>query len=202
MKEKGRSNRNSSTVGVMEHYTIGPETSRLQHRAFTVDDAEAFFTLNGNPDVMRYTGEPLLPSIEAAQQAIADYPDFDEIGYGRWACVLKETQAIIGFCGLKYLSDFDVVDVGYRFLPEYWGRGLATEACRASLEFGFRRLGLDQIAGFVDPDNAASIRVLEKVGMQFDGELFYDDELTFRYVTRQDVAAKNSVNSNGEAGGI
>ena len=166
----------------MEHYYTGPETNRLQHRAFTVDDAEAFFALNSNPDVMRFTGEPLLSSLHEAKQAIANYPDFDERGYGRWASVLKETQTIIGFCGLKYLPDLDAVDVGYRFLPQYWGRGLATEACVASLNFGFNTLGLDQIIGLVVPENAASIRVLEKAGMQSNGELSLDGTVVLRYV--------------------
>ncbi len=129
----------------MKHYRTGPETKRLHHRVFTVDDAEEFFVLNSNPDVMRFNGEPLVPSLEVAIDAIAGYPDFDEVGYGRWACVLKKTQTVIGFCGLKYLPDLDAVDLGYRFLPEFWGQSIATEACRASLEFGFRELRLDQI---------------------------------------------------------
>ena len=70
---------------------------------------------------MRFTGEPLIPTLDAAKQAIASYPDFDKFGYGRWASVLKETQIVIGFCGLKDLADLDAVDVGYRFLPPYWG---------------------------------------------------------------------------------
>ena len=163
------------------HHKAGPETSRLQHRAFTVDDAGAFFALNSHPEVMRFTGEPPLPSLEAAREAIASYPDFDTVGYGRWACVLKETRTIIGFCGLKYLPLLDAVDVGYRFLPEYWGRGLATEACRASLEFGFDTLQLERIVGLVLPENVASIRVLEKVGMQADGRVVDDGELVLRY---------------------
>jgi RimJ/RimL family protein N-acetyltransferase len=52
---------------------------------------------------MRFTGELLLPSLDAAREAIKNYPDFDTTGYGRWACVLKETNTVIGFCGLKYL---------------------------------------------------------------------------------------------------
>lgn len=166
----------------MEHYRTGPETKRLQHRAFTLDDAEAFFALNSNPDIMRFTGEPMLSSVDEARTAIASYPDFDERGYGRWASVLKETQTIIGFCGLKYLADLDAVDVGYRFLPQYWGRGLATEACIASLDFGFNTLRLEEIIGLVLPENAASIRVLEKAGMQPNGELFLDDTVVLRYV--------------------
>lgn len=168
----------------MESYTIGPKTERLEHRAFTLEDACPFFTINGNPDVMRLTGEPLLPSLDAAREAIANYPDFDNVGYGRWACILKQTRTIIGFCGLKYLSDLDAVDVGYRFLPEHWGQGFATEACAASLDFGFNTLHLDEILGFVLPKNVASIRVLEKVGMQRDGEVRYDGLLALRFVKR------------------
>ncbi len=169
----------------MLRYRIGPETKRLVHRPFRADDAEAFFALNGNPEVMRLTGEPLTDSIEAASNAIANYPDFDTVGYGRWACVLKETQQVIGFCGLKYLTDLNATDVGYRFLPEFWGRGLATEACAASIDFGFNRIGLKQIIGLVLPENAASIRVLEKSGMQKQGEFDYDGTIAVRYtITR------------------
>ncbi|PAY16154.1 GNAT family N-acetyltransferase [Rhodopirellula sp. SM50] len=168
----------------MNSFTIGPETERLEHRAFTVDDASEFFALNGNPDVMQWTGEPILTSLEAARDAIANYPDFDEVGYGRWACILKQTGMIIGFCGLKYLPELDAVDVGYRFQPEYWGCGFATEACSASLAFGFETLLLDEIVGFVLPKNVRSIRVLEKVGMQPDGELMYDGLLALRFVKR------------------
>ena len=67
----------------MNHFIIGPETQRLEHRAFTVEDAEAFYALNGNAGVMRLTGEPVLRSVDAAREAIANYPDFDEVGYGR-----------------------------------------------------------------------------------------------------------------------
>lgn len=165
-------------------YTTGPETARLEHRAYTIDDAPEFFALNSNPEVMRLTGEPLLPSLDAAKEAIVQYPDFDEVGYGRWACVLKQTREIIGFCGLKYLPEMDAVDLGYRFLPEYWGHGFATEACEACLVFGFDTLRLRESFGFVLPENVASIRVLEKVGMQPDGEVIYDGLLALRYIKR------------------
>lgn len=170
----------------MKQFRVGPETSRLTHREFTVDDADAAFALNSNPDVMRYTGEPMLESVEAARQFIAEYSDFDRIGYGRWACVLKESETVIGFCGLKYLSDLDVVDVGFRFQPNCWGRGLATEACRASLDFGLHTIGLDRILAFVMPENNASIRVLEKAGMQFDGDFDYDGIMTLRFVKQRE----------------
>ncbi|MCA9054180.1 MAG: GNAT family N-acetyltransferase [Planctomycetaceae bacterium] len=169
---------------------LGPETERLRHRAFEIDDADALYALNSDPRVMRYTSEPLLPSLDAARTGIANYPDFDVVGYGRWACILKETQAVIGFCGLKYLPELDAVDVGYRLLPTYWGRGLATEACRASLSFGFETLGLKEILGLVLPENIASIRVLEKSGLKFDGETMFDGTTVLRYVSRRDSAER------------
>ncbi len=170
----------------MRSHRIGPETERLLHRAFTVADAEAFLALNGDPEVMRLTGEPPLRSLEEARAAILGYPDFDERGYGRWACVLKETGRIVGFCGLKYLSELDAVDLGYRFLPDHWGRGLATEAGRASLGFGFEVLGLDRIIALVLPENLASIRVLEKLGMRPEGEIRYDGLAALRYAIERE----------------
>lgn len=165
----------------MNVYRTGPATERIEHRAFTLDDCEAFYRLNSHPQVMRFTGEPPLKSLEEARQAIADYPDFETVGYGRWACVLKETRTVIGFCGLKYLPDLDEVDVGFRFLPEYWGKGIATETCSACIEFGFDTLKLDRILGLALPENGASIRVLEKCGMSRQGEITYDGEHALRY---------------------
>lgn len=165
----------------MKRYPTGPETARLIQQAMTIDDASAFFALNSHPLVMRYTGEPSLKSEDEARQAISRYPDFETVGYGRWGCILKETKALIGFCGLKYLPELDEVDLGFRFLPEYWGRGLATEAGRACIAFGFDVLGLERIIGLVLADNAASIRVLEKVGMRLDGEILYDEHRALRY---------------------
>ncbi len=147
----------------------------------TPADADAFYALNSHPDVMRYTGEPPIASLDEARAAIENYPDFDTVGYGRWGCVLKSSGELIGFSGLKYLDDLDEVDVGFRFFPEYWGKGLGTEACAASLAFGFDTLKLPRIIGLVLPENAASIRVLEKCGMRSDGVVTYDGDEALRY---------------------
>lgn len=166
----------------MIRHLTGPTTERLEHRAMTPADAAAFFALNSNPDVMRYTCEPMLQSIEDAREAIVRYPDFDRVGYGRWACVLRSTREMIGFCGLKHLPELDETDVGFRFFPEHWGQGLATEACGACLNFGFETLRLARIIALVRPENGASIRVLEKCGMRPDGDVVYDGVWALRYV--------------------
>lgn len=169
----------------MNTYRAGPETERIVHRAFTLADSDAFYRLNSCPEVMRFTGEPPLKSLEDARQAIASYPDFESVGYGRWACVLKDTDAVIGFCGLKYLAELDEVDVGFRFFPEYWGQGIATETCSACIDFGFETLKLDRILGLVLEENIASIRVLEKCGLSRNGEVSYDGDCALKYeITR------------------
>jgi [ribosomal protein S5]-alanine N-acetyltransferase len=155
-------------------YRKGPETERLLMRAFEPSDAAAFYRLASDPDIIRYTGEPPCQSLEAAAAGIAAYPDWADPGYGRWATVYKPEGKIIGFAGLKYLAQFQEVDLGYRFLPEFWGRGLATEASKACLRFGFEVIRLRRVVGYTDPENAASMRVLEKVGLLRGEPILYD----------------------------
>ena len=85
---------------------------------------------------------------------------------------------------MKYLPELDVVDIGFRLMPEYWGIGLGTEACNACLSFGVDVIGLQRIDAFVMPENKASVRVLEKSGMLFDSEFDYDGIATLRYSLR------------------
>ncbi len=140
-------------------------TARMRLREFVGSDAEAFYALRTDPQVIRWTGEPFLEGgVEAARAALLAYPDYRKHGFGRWACELGE-EGVVGFCGLKYLDELDAVDVGYRFLPAYWGRGLATESARACLEYGFDTLALPRIIAIIIPSNAASIRVAEKLAM-------------------------------------
>lgn len=169
----------------MQIYRNGPTTERLLHRAMEIGDAEAFYRLNTDPEVMRFTGEPMQESPSVARSAIEAYPDFETVGYGRWACILRESNALIGFCGLKFLTDLEEVDIGYRFFPEYWGQGIATEAAAACLEFGFTTIGLSRVIGLVIPENLASIRVLEKLGFEFEKEITLDDTVALQYATQR-----------------
>ena len=145
------------------------ETDRISLREFVPADLDDFFRLVTDPDVIRYTGDPggSREEVRAGMETRL-FRDYRTRGHGRWAAMLKAEDRFIGFAGLKFLEDVGEVDVGYRFFKEYWGRGLATEVCRALVAYGFETLRLPRILGLVHPDNAASIRVLEKTGFHFE----------------------------------
>jgi ribosomal-protein-alanine N-acetyltransferase len=186
------------------------ETERLILREYGEDDAPTFFRLNSDPEVMRYVPDEPMTSVDQAREILITHPlaDYAQNGFGRLACVLKATGEHIGFCGLKYIKEIDDIDLGFRFLPEHWGKGLATESARAVVRYGFTEMAievnrrylnpsapqvaavhrtatkfsLDHIIGFAEPDNHASMRVLEKVGMQFTGVVRLFDLEMRRYL--------------------
>lgn len=141
-------------------------TSRLILRELSVKDAESFFLLNQNPNVIRYTGDSAFTSLEAAEQFLQNYSDYQRNGMGRWAVVLKESNEFIGWCGLKLHSD-QTVDIGFRFFEQQWGKGYATESAQAAFQYGFEQLHLREIIGRAARENLASVRVLEKLNMQY-----------------------------------
>lgn len=145
------------------------ETERLLLREITLDDKEELFKLHSNPAVQQYTGEPIVESIEEIEEAIRERIDnYKKYGYGRWATFLKNEMKFVGWAGLAYLPEFDEIDLGYRFLPEYWGLGLATEASRAILKYGFHTLKIKRIVAIAMKEHKATIKVMEKVGMEFE----------------------------------
>jgi len=160
------------------------ETDRLLLREFVEDDAESFFKLNTDPEVMRFVPDKPLLNVEQARQTLIDHPiaDYRRYGFGRGACILKSTGEQIGFAGLKYLDELGEVDVAYRLLPAHWGQGLATEVALASVRYGFADLGLKRIIGLVMPKNIASLRVLEKTGLRYSGTVTLWGHTFSRYV--------------------
>ncbi|MCV6606566.1 MAG: GNAT family N-acetyltransferase [Porticoccaceae bacterium] len=163
------------------------ETERLYLCRMDEADSEWFYRLNSDPEVMRYTGEDCMTSLEQSLQVLRERPmkGYREYGYGRWACVLKEGGDVIGWCGLKYLDDLKEVDVGYRFFKEFWGLGLGTEASRACVQYGLNELGLKSVIGLALEENIASTRVLEKSGLSFEGRMDYEGFDVVRYVVTQ-----------------
>jgi RimJ/RimL family protein N-acetyltransferase len=153
------------------------ETDRILVRKFTVNDFEAVFEFGSNLDVQKYTGDIIITSAEQAKSIILDIfqNDYKNYGYGRWATIYKPNNKIIGFAGLKYLLEFNETDIGFRFLPNYWNKGIATEISKLLLDYGFKHFDLKRIIGIADPKNIGSCRVLEKTGMNLYKYAIYDD---------------------------
>jgi len=151
------------------------DTGRLLLRRFTTDDLEAFYQLGSRPEIIRYAQSAPLASREQALEFMkaAPFHDYATYGYGRFACVWKATGGVIGFSGVKYVPEIEDTELGYRFLPEHWGRGLATEAGAASIEFARSTLGLKRLVAMVHPDNIASARVVTKLGFTVEKQLRY-----------------------------
>lgn len=154
------------------------ETERLILRKFTEKDFEAVYEFNSNKEVQKYTGDTLITSLEAAKELIKNVfqKDYKTYGYGRWATIYKPTNKLIGFAGLKYLPEFDETDIGFRFLPEYWGKGIATEASKEIIKYGFEQFNLKRIIGIAIPDNIGSCTVLEKIGLSYYKTDDYDGD--------------------------
>lgn len=146
------------------------ETPRLVLRAFTLDDVDAMYQLMTVPQVIRYVGNTPAQSPQDTLDYLHQHPlrDYQIYGYGRFACIWKETGQVIGFSGIKYLEDIQETELGYRFLPEFWGRGLATEAGQAVIQFA-QALGLKRLVAVIHPDNAGSQHVAVKLGFEFEG---------------------------------
>ena len=152
------------------------ETERLILREMVLDDAEDMLRLHSVPEVQKYTGEAIITSLDEIKEKIKKLRtrDYERHGFGRWATLLKDEMQFTGWAGLKYLPQFDEVDLGYRFLPEFWGKGIATEASRAILKYGFDQLKLKKIIAIAMKEHVASIRVMQKVGMEFYKYAPYD----------------------------
>lgn len=150
------------------------ETVRLRLKKFTLDEPEHMFLILSDPDVMRYmrTGKP-----ESRKQTKArlDFitKHWEQQGFGVWAAIHKEHQKLIGFCGLQLLDNTLEVELAYLLAKPYWGMGLATEAVKASLKYGFEELELDRIVAVARPENVVSQRVMEKVGLKYEKNAHY-----------------------------
>ena len=149
------------------------DTPRLLLRPFRLDDADAYFPLVSDAAINRYTGQALVADVDGARALLREHPlrDYAVHGLGRHAFIEKSSGELIGFCGLKRLPELGEVDIGYRFLPRCWGRGYATESAREALRWGRDVLGLTRIVGLVVRENAASARVLSRLGLTLESQL-------------------------------
>lgn len=152
------------------------ETPRLILSQFTEEDALLILQLNSDWEVVKYVHEPILASEEQAKKILLDIilPQYKN-NLGRWAIHTKTGNEFIGWCGLKHRPELNEIDLGYRLKKDTWGKGYATEAAKYTLDHGLNDLDLNIITGRSHIENIASIKVLEKIGMQFIREETVDN---------------------------
>lgn len=150
------------------------ETPRLLLRPHVVDDADALEAVLGDPVAMEFY--PAALDRRGVEGWINNNRQrYQRDGFGKWAMVVKSTGEIGGSCGpaLQEVEGRSEIEVGYNVRRDLWGRGYATEAARACIEYGFRQLGAQRVISMIRPENVRSIRVAEKNGMHREKIVFW-----------------------------
>jgi RimJ/RimL family protein N-acetyltransferase len=152
-------------------YTIILETKRLLLRRQVPADLDDLWALYGDPQITKYIPDAPRSYAEAKEELewhMNGHPKYPELGL--WATIHKETGRFIGRCGLLpwTIEGQLEIEVAYTLAQDYWGQGLATEAARGILNYGFETLNLKRLICLIDPDNLASQRVAEKLGMTLE----------------------------------
>jgi [ribosomal protein S5]-alanine N-acetyltransferase len=151
------------------------ETPRLILKEFDRSDLPTLAPILADPQVMKFSIMGIY-STPQTEKAIDNFIDsYKRFGFGLWAVILKESELLIGYCGLAIdrIDNRDEPEIGYRLDYKFWGKGFATEAASASIQYGFNLIKLPYILGAAQQQNVASIRVLEKLGMTFDRETIF-----------------------------
>lgn len=145
------------------------ETERLNLRQLNAGDAAFILELLNDESFLRHIGDRGVRTLADAARYISTGPveSYARHGYGLWLVELKESGTPAGICGLVRRDALPDADIGYAFLPRFRARGYASEAAAAVMSYASATLGLRRVLAIVNPDNAGSIKVLEKLGLKF-----------------------------------
>lgn len=143
-------------------------TDRLRLEPCHAGHFDGLRVVNADPEVMRFIGGRPQTADETRAWIERAETRWRELGHAWWAIVLAGSDGIIGACCVQHIENDPAkeIEIGWRLLPEHWGHGYATEAARAMLDYGFGKLRLPRIFSIADPRNAASTRVMERLGMR------------------------------------
>jgi RimJ/RimL family protein N-acetyltransferase len=146
------------------------ETDRLVLRRLSVDDAVFILELLNEPSWLRFIGDPGVRTLEDAESYLLKGPIemYARHGFGLYLTALKADGVPMGMCGLVKREALDDIDIGFAFLPRFWGRGYAHEAAAAVMAHAKAALGLRRVVAIVAPDNRSSLKLLGKLGMRFE----------------------------------
>jgi RimJ/RimL family protein N-acetyltransferase len=169
------------------------ETSRLRLRHFIFKDLNDLYPIYSNPEVNKYIGKGAKTKDET-RAALMKMIQHWQHGFGMWAVVYKESSKLIGRCGLCFLDNTLEVELGYALDKPYWNLGLAIEGSLASLKYGFEVVGLERIVAIARPENVASQRVMQKVGMTYEkNAYFYNSEVVYYAIARETFPGSTAV---------
>jgi RimJ/RimL family protein N-acetyltransferase len=154
------------------------ETDRLILRHLSPRDAEFILQLVNEPSWIRFIGNKGVRTIEDAGNYILNGPMemYSRLGFGLYLVELKEEGESIGICGLIKRDFLEDVDIGFAFLPKFWGKGYAYESASAVMAYGKRAFGLNRLLAITSPDNYDSVRLLEKLGFNFESMIKLSDD--------------------------
>lgn len=146
------------------------ETDRLILRWVSLEDAEFILGLLNEPSWLRFIGDKGVRTVDDARAYILKGPVdmYSRLGFGLYLVALREEGFPIGMCGLIKREALEDVDIGFAFLPAYWGKGYAYEAGAAVMKYGEKVLGLNRIVAITSLDNDRSAKLLEKLGLRFE----------------------------------
>lgn len=163
------------------------KTERLCLRMFEARDLDAAYKLFNDQDVQKFLSpknKRTRRQLEILLKNVVGY--WSDKGFGLWCVTEKHIGEMIGYCGFQQFDKTENVEIVFGFLKEYWGRGFATEAASACLIFGFEKLSFKKIFAATNPENVASIRVLEKTKMTFVKKEFHYEMETVIYSISKD----------------
>jgi len=145
-------------------------TLRLNIRKLNNDDAGFILKLLNEPAFLRFIGDRHVRNLEDALDYLKKGPftSYEQHGFGLWLVQLKSSAESLGICGLIKRDTLPDVDIGYAFLERYWSNGFASEATASVKGYALQVIGLPRLLAITDQENAASIRVLEKIGFRFE----------------------------------
>lgn len=162
------------------------ETDRLLLREMKLSDAEALFEMDRNPKVHEYLWNNPLTDISEVNKIINSVQEqYKQNKIGRFVMVLKETNQVIGWAGLKFNTEMvnnkiHFYDIGYRLDEKFWGKGYASEASFAWLDYGFKTMKIPVMEAAAHSDNIASNRILQKIGIQMT-ETYLEDGVSWNW---------------------
>jgi RimJ/RimL family protein N-acetyltransferase len=153
------------------------ETERLLLRELKMSDAPFIFELVNTEGWLKNIGDRNVKTINDAESFLSSGPlkSYHENNFGMWLVIEKASKASIGLCGLINRPSLDDIDIGYALLPSYYKKGYAYESAQAVYNYGKEQLGINKIVGICNVDNAASIHILQKIGLQIEKKMPFND---------------------------